>query len=63
MFKSFADKVGKAHTQLMEGAITYSEFFNFCCARVGEVVVSDEFRKWADEHQDGDPMGASPENQ
>ena len=38
MFNEFADRVGKAHTQLMEGAITYFEFFCFCAARVHETI-------------------------
>ena len=43
MFEKFATEVGKAHNQLMEGAITYHEFFNFCAMRVHEVMTAPTY--------------------
>ena len=37
MLEQFAAAVGKAHTQLMEGAITYEEFYYKVACAVGNV--------------------------
>ena len=45
-FVEFSVQVGKAHNQLMEGAITYEEFFNRTAQLVMELASLDDYSKY-----------------
>ncbi len=62
MFKEFAEEVGKAHNQLMEGAITYQEFFNYTMTKAVQVLSSERYEAFMERNPNGDPMGADIEN-
>jgi hypothetical protein len=63
MFKTFAETIGKVHAQLMEGAITYEEFFNKTVAVASNVLSSQRYADFIERNPTGDPMGQDPENQ
>ena len=62
MFKEFAETIGKAHIQLMEGAITFEEFYNKTAFEVIELSQTERYAEFLRRNPNGDPMGEDPEN-
>ena len=54
MFAAFVKNVGGAYNQLMEGAITEEEFFNFTTAAMTGLVTSRDYILHRAKQQDGE---------
>jgi hypothetical protein len=51
MFEKFAEDLHKVYEQLMEGAITYEEYFNKAATMSLDLVESDEYINYIDKQE------------
>ncbi len=63
MFREFFEAQEKVRMQLLEGAITYEEYFNKIVAVASDVLSSERYAQYIERNPTGDPMGQDPENQ
>lgn len=63
MFKEYFESVERVRMQLLEGAITFEEYFNKVTAMAIDLMQTERYARYIARNPNGDPMGLDSENQ
>ena len=62
MFKAYFEACEHVRVQLLEGAITYEEYFNKVVAMAVDLTETPRYASYIERCPEGDPMGEDIEN-